>query len=63
MVILFRCVVFFFRGKMVGGEVKIDQEETVEVKFFDERNLTEIFHPQHEQAIQDFFEKTIGVWR
>lgn len=53
----------FFRGKMVGGEVKIDQEETVEVKFFDERNLPEIFHPQREQAIQDFFEKTIGVWR
>lgn len=48
---------------MVGGEVKIDQEETVEVKFFDERNLPEIFHPQREQAIQDFFEKTIGVWR
>lgn len=42
---------------MVGGEVKIDQEETVEVKFFDERNLPEIFHPQREQAIQDFFEK------
>ena len=53
----------FFKGKIVGGDVHIDNEETFDLKFFSKDNLPPLFTQMHEDAINDFFDGKIGAYR
>lgn len=39
-----------------------NNDETIELKYFDWSHLSEIFHPQHEEVIEDYFQEKINVY-
>ncbi|WP_084676250.1 NUDIX hydrolase [Carnobacterium pleistocenium] len=47
------------RGELVAGDI----EETLELKFFSQKNLPEIANKQHKDAIQDFFSNKRAIYR
>ncbi|KGX84151.1 NUDIX hydrolase [Pontibacillus marinus] len=53
----------FFDCSLIGGEMKIDQSETLELEFFDIEQIPPLFHQQHCDALEDFLNNKRGVYR
>ena len=56
-------ICYLFKGKSTDGDFRIDNEETFDLKFFDKDSLPPLFTEQHMDAINDFFEGKMGVYR
>ena len=56
-------ICYFFKGTLAGGDIHIDNEETFDLKFFAKNNLPPLFTKQHMEAINDFFDCKIGVYK
>lgn len=48
-------ICFVYIGKIIGGEMKIDQKETLDLKWFRYDNLPEIDAIDHLNAIHDYY--------
>ncbi len=50
-------ICFIFTGKIISGEMKIDMDETLDLKWFKYDNLPKIDAVDHLDAINDYFKK------
>lgn len=50
-------ICFIYDGKITGGEMVIDGDETLDLKWFDQSNLPEIDAIDHKDAINVFFKR------
>lgn len=50
-------ICFIFEARIIGGEMKIDMDETLDLQWFDYSNLPEIDAIDHLDAINDYFKK------
>jgi len=53
----------FFDCSISGGEMKIDQDETLDLKFFEIEDFPPLFHQQHYDALEDLLQNRRGVYR
>ncbi|EEL88276.1 MutT/nudix [Bacillus cereus AH1272] len=58
-----QAIVIFFKFSIVGGNKKIDGDETLDLKFFPLDKMPPLFNKQHEDCLQDLLEKRVGVFR
>ncbi|MGQ0417773.1 NUDIX hydrolase, partial [Bacillus sp. HC-TM] len=56
-------IVMFFSFSIVGGDKKVDGDETLDLKFFPLDDMPPLFCKQHEDCLQDLLEKRVGVYR
>ena len=56
-------ICYFFKGISIGGDIYIDNKETFDLKFFAKNSLPPLFTEQHMDAINDFLDGKIGVYR
>ncbi|WP_227395002.1 NUDIX hydrolase [Jeotgalibacillus aurantiacus] len=56
-------IVHLFKGKQTDGSLKVDGNETMQLKYFSQEELPELFNRQHEEMVRDGFEGVSGVWR
>ncbi|OTW85492.1 NUDIX hydrolase [Bacillus toyonensis] len=56
-------IVMCFSCSIVGGNKKIDGDETLDLKFFPLDKMPPLFCKQHEDCLQDLLEKRVGVYR
>ena len=56
-------VTALFRVEAVGGELRCDKNETLELRYFGKEELPEIYCKQHRDMIDDWFAKRRGVFR
>ena len=56
-------VVIAFEMEIVGGELKINDDESLELKFFPIDETPELFCKQHEDFLEDIKNKRYGVYR
>ncbi|MBE6873291.1 MAG: NUDIX domain-containing protein [Ruminococcus albus] len=56
-------VTALFRVEVVGGELRCDENETLELRYFGKEELPEIYCKQHRDMIDDWFAKRRGVFR
>lgn len=56
-------VVTLFRAVITGGELKADGGETLELRYFSQDELPEIYCRQHEDMTADFFTGKTGIYR
>ena len=59
----FQSICYLFKGTIVDGDLHIDNKETFDLKFFPKDSLPPIFVDQHMDAINDFFDCKVGVYR
>ncbi|MBP3271520.1 MAG: NUDIX domain-containing protein [Ruminococcus sp.] len=52
-----------FAAHAVGGELYCDHIETDELRYFSQDELPEIYSPQHEDMLRDFFTGETGFYR
>ena len=52
-----------FRVEAVGGELRCDKNETLELRYFGKEELPEIYCKQHRDMIDDWFAERRGVFR
>lgn len=58
-----QAIVIFFKFSIVGGNTKIDGDETLDLQFFPLDKMPPLFNKQHEDCLQDLLEKRVGVYR
>ena len=51
------------KGSILGGEIIKENEESIELKFFNKDEVPELFNQQHNDAFNDFANKRTGVYR
>ena len=51
----------FFKCSIVGGNKKIDGEETLDLQSFPLDKMPVLFNKQHEDCLQDLLEKTVRI--
>ncbi|MDR0271599.1 NUDIX hydrolase [Paenibacillus sp.] len=56
-------IAFFYKGNISGGEIVKENEESIELKFFNKDEVPELFNQQHHDAFNDFVNKKTGVYR
>ena len=56
-------ICYFFKGSILGGALHIDGKETFDLNFFAKDRLPPLFTQQHMDAINDFFDGKIGVYK
>ena len=56
-------VVTAFEMEIVGGELKINDNESLELKFFPIDEIPELFCKQHEDLLEDIKNNRCGVFR
>ncbi len=56
-------ILFFFKVKVLGGELKFDGEETLELRFFDLDKVPKLVNQQHEELLKDVRCKRVGVFK
>lgn len=57
-------VVVAFYTKVIGGELKLtDNDETLSLEYFSEKELPNIHNKQHEDIILDAFSGASGMWK
>ena len=47
----------------MGGNLIEGNDETLELKFFDEKNIPKLVNQQHEDALRDIINREYGVCR
>ncbi|MCL2197737.1 MAG: NUDIX domain-containing protein [Defluviitaleaceae bacterium] len=58
-----QAICYVFKGNIVGGTLFADGVETFDLKFFARDSLPPLFAQQHMDAINDFFDGKMGVYR
>ncbi len=53
----------FFDLEIVGGNLIESNDETLELKFFDEKSIPKLVNQQHEDALRDIINREYGVCR
>ena len=56
-------MVALFGAEVIGGELKTDGVETLELKYFGKGEIPEIYCKQHEDMIGDYFTGKTGFFR
>lgn len=56
-------IVTAFEMEITGGELKINDNESLELKFFPIDEIPELFCKQHEDMLEDIKNKRYGVFR
>ncbi|MBR1862945.1 MAG: NUDIX hydrolase [Ruminococcus sp.] len=56
-------VVTLFRARTVGGELACDGKETLELRYFAQDGLPEIYCQQHRDMVNDYFSGRRGSYR
>lgn len=56
-------ITHFFQCKPIGGELNADGIETLDLKYFTLDQVPPLFTKQHEDALEDWLSKRIGVFR
>ncbi|MBQ8967222.1 NUDIX domain-containing protein [Ruminococcus sp.] len=56
-------VTALFRCKVTGGELRCDENETLELRYFSREELPEIYSLQHKDMIEDYFSGKAGNFR
>ncbi|WP_152393055.1 NUDIX hydrolase [Paenibacillus guangzhouensis] len=56
-------IAFVYKGNISGGEIIKENEESIELKFFNKDEVPELFNQQHNDAFNDFVNKRTGVYR
>lgn len=56
-------IAFFFKGSISGGKIIDENEESIELKFFNKDEVPELFNLQHNDAFNDFVNKRTGIYR
>lgn len=51
-----RVIAFAFVGNVIGGELKINDEESLEFQYFAYKDVPEVHSPDNEEAIRAYFE-------
>ncbi|AIQ45760.1 NTP pyrophosphohydrolase [Paenibacillus sp. FSL R7-0273] len=54
---------FFFQCKHIQGELTIDGNETLELRYFSHNELPQLFAQQHQDAYEDWLSGKFGVCR
>ena len=47
-------IVFFFKCSIVGGSLRVDQNETFDLGFFDPHDAPHLFNEQHRDMLTDY---------
>lgn len=56
-------IVFFFRMKIIGGERKVDEIETFDIKFFPIKEIPYLYSNLHRVILEDIRSGKTGVFR
>ncbi|UTR07590.1 NUDIX domain-containing protein [Alkalihalobacillus sp. LMS6] len=56
-------VLHFFKGHPIGGELDVDGEETLALKYMHPNEVPSLFNQQHQDCFQDFIDGRVGVYR
>lgn len=56
-------ICYCFKATAVSGNLKIENKETFDLQFFDQKNIPPLFVQQHAIVIDDFFTGKKGVYR
>lgn len=56
-------ICYLFTGKILGGDLYVDNCETFDLKFFPKDQLPNIFTQQHVDAINDFYQGAKGIFK
>lgn len=56
-------IIHMFIAKTVGGSLIVENDETMELKYFDLNNVPELFNQQHNDILNDVIQGNIGVFR
>jgi len=56
-------IVIAFKALVLGGELHIDGDETLDLKWFSKENRPTMFVQQLEDVVIDYFAGKQGVWR
>ncbi|PEY34585.1 NTP pyrophosphohydrolase [Bacillus cereus] len=53
----------FFKCSIIGGNKKIDGEETLDLKFFSLNQMPTLFNEQHRDCLDDILKGRVAVYR
>jgi mutator protein MutT len=56
-------IAIVFKGKAVGGKLKIDNKETYDLQFFHPEHAPNLFNRQHNDMLEDIRNNQINVYR
>lgn len=56
-------ICYLFKCNIVSGDLKVDNEETFDLRFFDRNNIPKLFLEQHSDMLNDFLENKTGVFK
>jgi 8-oxo-dGTP pyrophosphatase MutT (NUDIX family) len=56
-------IVFFFKLKIIGGDISIDNDETFDLKFFSKSNLPDLYSELHKVILKDVLAESVAVFR
>ena len=56
-------ITFMYLGKVIGGQLAANNEESIELKFFHPDLFPELFNQQHKDAFDDFKNNRMGITR
>lgn len=52
-----------FKGTITGGQLSIDNNETIDLQYFNKDNIPNLFVKQYSDMINDFFENKKSIYR
>jgi 8-oxo-dGTP pyrophosphatase MutT (NUDIX family) len=56
-------IAIVFKGSIVGGELRVDEKETFELRFYELEKAPELFNRQHNDILDDIRNHRSGVYR
>ena len=56
-------IVFFFLCKITGGELYIDNQETIDLQFFEPTQAPKLFNQQNDDALRDYINQRYYITR
>lgn len=58
-----QCITHFFKGRPEGGNLVVDNKETLELKFFKLDDCPSLVNQQHEDCLKDLVENKRGIYK
>lgn len=58
-----QCITIVFKCRIIGGELIHNNDETIELKFFDPCNPSKLVNKQHEDILENVINKKVNVFR
>lgn len=56
-------IVHIFKAKIIGGELTDDNDETLELRYFDIKDVPPLFCKQHQDIFDDFVSQKENIFR